>query len=407
MDTIELDHRPVALIFRSPLFNASEGFVQAQAAGLVRYQPVVLGLEHKGHVVAPLRHRLLIPESRLARWRMACGDMTPVLHRLEALRPKVIHAHFGPDGLRALPLARALGLPLITSLRGYDVHLRKAALIASGQCSWIAYALGEARLQRRGALFLAVSDALRRRAIARGFPEDRTLTHYNGVDLDRFRPGPCAVRERVVLHVGRLVEKKGTLALIRAFAAIAAAQPDARLEIYGDGPLRPQLEREAAGLGVGERIAFCGHTSADHVAARLRSAWLLAAPSCTAANGDGEGLPNVVVEAAASGLPVIGTRHAGIPEAVRDGETGLLVPESSVAQLSEALLRLLGDAEMQAAFGRSARQWAEEQFDAASQARRLELLYDEMSLGYARSGSNSPSDQSSCAAAIQMRSPAA
>jgi colanic acid/amylovoran biosynthesis glycosyltransferase len=407
MDTIELDDRPVALIFRSPLFNASEGFVQAQAAGLVRYQPVVLGLEHKGHVIAPLRHRLLMPESRLSRWRMACGDMTPVLHRVASLHPKVIHAHFGPDGLRALPLARALGLPLITGLRGYDVHLHKSALIASGRWSWIAYALGEARLQRHGALFLAVSDALRRRALARGFPEDRTLTHYNGVDLDRFRPGSGAARERIVLHVGRLVEKKGTLTLIRAFAAIAAAQSDARLEIYGDGPLRPQLEREAATLGLGERIAFCGHASADMVARRMRSAWLLAVPSCTAVNGDGEGLPNVVVEAAASGLPVIGTDHAGIPEAVGHGQTGLLVPEGDVGSLAEALKRLLGDAEMQAAFGRSARQLAEERFDASSQARRLEQLYDELSLAYAPSGSNSPSDQSSCAAAIQMRSPAA
>jgi glycosyltransferase involved in cell wall biosynthesis len=407
MDTIELDHRPVALIFRSPLFNASEGFVQAQAAALVRYQPVVLGLEHKGHVIAPLHRRLLIPESRLSRWRMVCGDMTPVLHRVEALRPKLIHAHFGPDGLRALPLARALGLPLVTSLRGYDVHLGKSALIASGRWSWIAYALGQARLQRRGALFLAVSDALRRRALARGFPEERTLTHYNGVDLDRFRPDPYAVRERVVLHVARLVEKKGTLTLIRAFAGIAAAQPDARLEIYGDGPLRQQLEREAAALGLGERIAFCGHASADKVSARMRSASLHASPSCTAANGDGEGLPNVVVEAAASGLPVIATCHAGIPEAVRDGETGLLVPEASVGPLGEALLRLLGNAGMQRAFGRAAREMAVERFDAGAQARRLELLYDELSLAYAASGSNSPSDQSSCAAAIQMRSPAA
>lgn len=407
MDTIELDDRPVALIFRSPLFNASEGFVQAQAAGLTRYQPLVLGFEDKGNVIAPLRHRLLLPGSRIARWRMACGDMAPLLPSVRALRPKVIHANFGPDGVRALPLAGQLRLPLVTSLRGYDVHLQKATLIRSLRWSWVAYALGEARLHRCGALFLAVSEALRERAIARGFPAERTLTHYDGIDLDRFRTGPEGAREQVVLHVGRLVEKKGTLGLLRAFSAIAATHPRARLEIHGDGPLRAMLQSEAVALGLGARVIFRGHTSPEAIAARMREAWLLAAPSCTASNGDGEGLPTVVVEAAASGLPVIGTHHAGIPEAVRHGQTGLLVPEADVGSLAEALKQLLGDAEMQAAFGRSARRLAEERFDAAAQARRLELLYDELSLTYAPSGSNSPSDQSSRAAAIQTRSPAA
>jgi glycosyltransferase involved in cell wall biosynthesis len=379
MDALALDDRPVALIFRSPLFNASEGFVQAQAASLERYQPVVLGLEDKGHVVPPLQRRLVFPPGPLARRRMACGDFGPVLDRLRPLAPRLVHAHFGPDGLRALPLARHLGVPLITSLRGYDVQLGDAALFRSGRLSWMAYALGKPRLARGGALFLAVSDALRARAIARGFPEERTLTHYNGVDLDRYRPDPSMQRGRTVLHVGRLVEKKGTLTLIRAFARAAAACPDARLLILGDGPLRPSLEREAAASGCGERIRFAGHTPADEVARQLQQAWLLAAPSETARNGDGEGLPNVVVEAAAAGLPVVATDHAGIPEAVIDGVTGLLVPEGDQQRLGDALLRLLGDPAMRAGIGAAARQRAETHFDARRQAARLETLYDRLS----------------------------
>jgi colanic acid/amylovoran biosynthesis glycosyltransferase len=379
MHALALDDRPVALIFRSPLFNASEGFVQAQAAGLQLYQPVVLGLEDKGHVTPALRGRTVLPAGRMAGWRMASGDFSPVLKPLSELRPRLVHAHFGPDGLRALPLARKLGLPLITSLRGYDVQLGDAVLIGSGRWSWMAYAMRKSRLMRDGALFLAVSDALRSRAVARGFPERRTVTHYNGVDLDRYRPDPQVRREPIVLHVGRLVEKKGTLDLIRAFARIAPAIPEAQLLILGDGPLRPRLEREARASGYGERIRFAGHRPADEVARQLGKAWLLAAPSVTARNGDAEGLPNVVVEAAAAGVPVVGTDHAGIPEAVADGVTGLLVPERSHEQLGEALLRVLCDPAMQAGFGLAARHLAEERFDARLQSVRLEALYDSVS----------------------------
>src|SRR2546423_8114230 len=107
------------------------------------------------------------------------------------------------------------------------------------------YAIGKKRMQCGGALCLAVSDALRERAIARGYPEVRTLTHYNGVDLDRFRPNVAPREPGLILHVGRLVEKKGTKLLIDAVARLA----DARLAIIGDGPLRAGLERQARELG--------------------------------------------------------------------------------------------------------------------------------------------------------------
>ena len=193
-------------------------------------------------------------------------------------------------------------MPLITSLRGYDVTRSDAALLRSGRLSWMRYALGKKRLQREGALFLAVSDALRRQAIARGFPEERTLTHYNGVDLGRFRPGDAPGEPGLVLHVGRLVEKKGTAVLIEALAGL----PDARLVVIGDGPLRGALERQA-----GPAVRFLGALPPDEVAQWMRRASVLAAPSLTAADGDAEGLPNVVVEAAASGLPVVATRPFG------------------------------------------------------------------------------------------------
>jgi glycosyltransferase involved in cell wall biosynthesis len=352
--------RPVAAIFRTPVFNPTERFIQDQAAALTRWRPLIVGLERKDEAVAAI-----LPESALERALFSLrGRGGSIERRLRAAGPLLIHAHFATDGLKVLPLARALGVPLVTSLRGYDVTRSDSALLRSGRLGWIRYALGKKRLQREGALFLAVSDALRRRAIARGFPEERTLTHYNGVDLERFRPGEAPPEPGLILHVGRLVEKKGTTVLIEALSGL----PGARLAVIGDGPLKGALQRQA-----GPAAQFLGALPAGEVAQWMRRASVLAAPSLTAADGDAEGLPNVVVEAAASGLPVVATRHSGIPEAVEDGKTGFLVAEGDSGALAAALAAALrAGPEM----GRAARALAEERFDRVVLSARLERLYD-------------------------------
>jgi glycosyltransferase involved in cell wall biosynthesis len=355
----DLDQRPLVAVFRSPVFNASETFVRAQAAGLVRYQPLVVGFEDKGHVPPALAGRVLL---------------RPSAARLRDFAPVLVHAHFGPDGLRALPLAARLGLPLVTSLRGYDLSRSTTALLRSGRPSWINYALFRRRLMRRGDLFLAACEALRRRAVARGFPEERTRTHHNGVDLDLFPAGPGGAD--TILFVGRLVEKKGLATLLRAFAVLRAARPSARLVVIGEGPLRAALERSA-----GDGVRFLGWQPVDAVAGWMRRATVLAAPSVAARDGDAEGLPNVLVEAAASALPAVGTDHEGIPEAIVEGETGFLVPEHDAAALAARLAALLDSRALRDRMGAAARALAEARFDFARQMQRLEEIYDELRAG--------------------------
>lgn len=364
--------KPVVAIFRSAVFNASERFIQDQAAALIRWRPVIVGLERKGELVPRLRE-VIVAESageRLA-FRLR-GRSGRIESELRAARPALIHAHFGTDGLLILPLARALGVPLITSLRGYDVARSDGALLRSGRLSWIRYAIGKKRLQHGGALFLAVSDALRKQAISRGYPEARTLTHCNGVDLDRFRPGDAPTEPGLILHVGRLVEKKGTKVLIEALTRIAGA----KLTIIGDGPLRKTLERQARELG--DRVRFLGALPSDDVANWMRRASVLAAPSLTASDGDAEGLPNVVVEAAASGLPVVGTTHSGIPEAIEEGISGFLVPEGDAEALAARLTTLLGSDSLRRDMGAAARRLAEHKFSRQMLTERLESIYDEV-----------------------------
>jgi glycosyltransferase involved in cell wall biosynthesis len=170
------------------------------------------------------------------------------------------------------------------------------------------------------------------------------------------------------------VEKKGTKVLIEALTANALV--GARLVIIGDGPLRGALERQARKLG--DRVRFLGAVTSDEVAMWMRRASVLAAPSVTAADGDAEGLPNVVVEAAASGLPVVGTLHSGIPEAIEDGVTGFLVPEGDAGALAARLADVLGSEELRRDLGAAARGLAERKFDRRILTERLEAIYDEV-----------------------------
>ena len=375
----EGDHRPAVAVFRSPLFNPSETFVRDHVAGLRRYRPVVCGLHRKGDwdvaapvIVAGLRTRISLA---------LLGRSGKLAEALAAERAQLIHAHFGTDGLIVLPVAARLAIPLVVTLHGFDVSRSAVAMARSGRLSWMRYALARRRLFGQAALFLAVSEAVRRRALALGVPADRLVTHYSGVDLDRFRPhGAAAAAPEVglILHIGRLVEKKGTHLLLAAMARLASMRGDARLVVIGDGPLRARLEREVASLGLGGRVAFLGARPRSEVLGWMRRAWLLAAPSLTARDGDAEGLPTVLCEAAATGLPAVTSRHAGNPEAVLDGETGLLVPEGNAEALAAALAAMLADPARRMAMAAGARALAEERFDATRQTERLETRYDEV-----------------------------
>jgi glycosyltransferase involved in cell wall biosynthesis len=369
--------RPIA-VFRSPLFHAHETFVRAHALGLRRFRPLVIGLETKGNIPPTLEAQVLIATAGERAALKLLGRAGGLAARLPGDRPLLVHAHFAPDGLLALPLAEALGVPLVTTLHGYDVSRSRGRMLGSGRLSWMRYALLGGRLARRGSLFLAVSEALRRKALAAGYPAERTIVHYNGVDRSVFRNGSDRPEPGLILHVGRLVEKKGTAVLIRALASVRERRPEARLVVLGEGPLRPRLEAQAAAYGLAHAVSFLGSRPPADVAAWMARAWLLAAPSVTAGDGDAEGLPTVVVEAAAAGLPVVGSDHSGIPEAIVDGETGFLVAEGRVDPLADRICELLGERRLRTSMGKAARALAGEKFDSVRQMARLEAHYDRL-----------------------------
>jgi colanic acid/amylovoran biosynthesis glycosyltransferase len=270
---------------------------------------------------------------------------------------------------RFLFLKDRLRVPFVASFHGYDatkyVDARTPGVYDE--------------LRRKGDLFLPVSEHLRQRLLALGFPAERVRLHRVGINLDHFQPkdwlAQSAARDPCILTVARLVEKKGLDDALQAFATVLHRFPRVRYRIVGDGPDAARLRRLAGELGVAARVEFLGWKTLEEVRTLYHEADLFLLPSVTAPDGDQEGLPKVVVEAQASGLPVVATRHSGIPEAVRDGVSGFLVPEHDPGALADRLLRLLANPQLWPEMGRRGREFVLGPLDARKQTERLAHLY--------------------------------
>ena len=370
---------PEVAIFRHNLFRISEVFITEQARHFRAYHPLFLGRLRQGAPppgVDALAFEDLYPRMALpmAGLQMASRSITPYELLLAGRRPALIHAHFGIEGTYALPLAEKLGVPLVTTFHGFDATLSTAGFFASPAWAW--YPLLRRGLMRRGNLFLCVSEFIRERLLAQGFPPERTQVHYMGVDCAFISPRAPAEEEPVILHVARLVEMKGTEFLIRALAALAPEHAQVRLVIIGDGALRKGLERLALECGVAERVEFLGALPHASVLGWMRRAALLALPSVRTGSGRVEGLGMVVLEAAATGVPSVGTDMGGIRETIVNGETGFLVPERDTAALAARMGELLADAGLRQRMGAAARLRVEQKFDIVRQTAALEEIYD-------------------------------
>jgi colanic acid/amylovoran biosynthesis glycosyltransferase len=194
---------------------------------------------------------------------------------------------------------------------------------------------------------------------------------HNGIALERFpfRAGDAAADGPArIVAVGRLVEKKGFDVLIEAAAILRERGADVAVDIAGAGPLEADLAAQILASGLEERVRLLGPLAQDSMRELVRGARVFAAPCRVGADGNRDGLPTVLLEAMALGTPCVSTPVTGIPEAIRDGSTGLLVPEDDAPALADALESLLADPERRRAISRAGRALIEERFDASRQA---------------------------------------
>lgn len=186
---------------------------------------------------------------------------------------------------------------------------------------------------------------------------------YNGIDLDEFRPTRPVLRPRVIVGVGRLVEKKGFHHLLDAVALLRDQHQQVRLHLIGGGVEEAALRAQACRLDLRDRVTFHGPLTQAETRELVRGAAALAAPCIVGADGNRDGLPTVVLEALALGTPVVSTPVTGIPEAVIHDRTGLLVPAGDVGSLADALARLLDDPALRCRLAEAGRRHVEEHFD--------------------------------------------
>lgn len=307
----------------------------------------------------------------IGEWHAALVAAEPVRHF--GGKFDVLFAHFGPSGLRA-SWYRDAGLvngPLITVFHGFD--------LSSHLCFYSEQMY--APLFHSGDLFLPISRFWQDKLQSMGCPAERIKVHHVGIDCEHFvfQPRTRGPGEPTILiSVARLVEKKGIEYAIQALASLVAAKWDIRYRIIGDGPLLESLKQLVLDLRLSDYVSFLGTKTSDEVAQELDSAHIFLAPSVTSRGGDMEGIPTVLMEAMASGLPVISTRHSGIPELVEEGVSGKLVSERDVPGLAQAIQELAGDVERWAVLGTAGREKVFEEFNINKLNRQLEGMFEQM-----------------------------
>ncbi len=376
------ESKPKVIVFSDHLLYPSETFIRAQASALSTFEPVYAGSRRVKGLDLPEQQTYTInrggARGRLNEYAFKLLGLAPgFTARLRSLHPVLLHAHYAANGLRVLPLARRLGVPLIVTLHGADATATDLRF-QKPHFGHRHYLANKAKLQRNSTLFLAVSEFIRRQLLAQGYPPEKVLVHYTGVNTRVFSPestesGP------LILFVGRMVESKGVEFLIRAAAAVQHQLPAVELVLIGDGPLRADLEKSARQSL--RRYRFLGMQAPDEVRRWMNRASIFCAPSVRIRSGTEEAFGMVYAEAQAVGKPVVAFDSGGISEVVSHGRSGFLAPERDWEGLAKYLFVLLENAPLRKRFGAAGRERMVRCFDLEQRTRVLERIYSNVLSG--------------------------
>ncbi|HZC35420.1 MAG TPA: glycosyltransferase [Chthoniobacterales bacterium] len=292
-----------------------------------------------------------------------------LLNSLIAQKSALLHIYFGNNGVFWLPFIRRSPIPVIVSFHGADAQVGLDTPIAD---------LRLREVFQRAALVLSRSESLAALLKERGCPPDKLQIHRTGIPLDLYAPRrrlqPAGDAWRLV-QACRLVEKKGLRVTLRAFAKFHRQFPAATLTIAGDGPLRRELAMQSDKLGITRNVTFAGFLDGPALAQLFYSSDIFIHPSEVTTEGNQEGVPNSLLEAMATGLPSVSTHHGGIPEAITDRVSGLLVNEADPDALFDALNELARNTELRNSISEKGAETVEKKFNAAEQIRQLENIY--------------------------------
>lgn len=360
--------------------------IYRQITGLRRWETVVLTKERLCDDLYPMAEGALevLPSVRsnfLRRfWLKYVRRQPPIVYRgeygvlanlLERQSVDLLHVYFGHTGVHLLPFLKRWPHPTLVSFHGMDVQTRVNDPSYEGKLR---------ELLQTVSLVLARSHSLQDRLLDLGCPPEKLRLNRTGIPLQAF---PFSERRRPdedawhIIQACRLIEKKGLDDALHAFAGFRQVYPKAQFTIAGEGPLLETLEQLRDELGLHDAVHFTGFLKGNDLAALYKEAHLFLHPSRMTKDQNQEGIPNAMLEAMATGLPVVATLHGGIPEAVRNGQTGLLVPERDRDGLLQSMLKLANEPVEWIRMGAAAATDTASYFEATAQIDRLEGFYDE------------------------------
>lgn len=377
--------KPVVAHAMNTYFSLTSNWIQTQITHHNRYVPIVLagktqnlaGEEVPEYCAISEFSGLVKQASRVGRRLFRYEPMFRLMLRKHKVR--LIHAHFGNYGYSILPLVRATSLPLVTMFYGFD-----ASILPKQNPEWRDR---YRTLFAEGKLFLAEGQHMRRQLLELGCPDSKVIVQHLGINLRDyfFQPRHFTSGEPLkVLVAGRFTEKKGIPYAVEAVARVIKQGVQVKLTIIGDAyPTDENKQNKEAILstiarhGIGEHVNLLGLLPLPELRKAYYTHHVLLSPSVHAASGDNEGgAPVILIEAGASGLPVVSSWHCDIPEVVRDGVTGLLAPERDVEKLAAHLSLLVKNPHLVTDLGIAARRHIEAEYDAVKQSARLEMIYD-------------------------------
>jgi colanic acid/amylovoran biosynthesis glycosyltransferase len=356
--------------------------IYRQITSFHRVRPVVIAqkLENKErfpfsdiHVIKkPTFHflrRLWFKQIADRPWQISPAEVRAVEQVLNETKAQLLHIYFGHIAVLLQPLIRQWQKPSLVSFHGADV------LVDMNKPAYRRATVEMLSLVKR---VLVRSDSLRQAVIDLGCAPEKIEIQRAGIPLadfpsrERSIPGDGQWR---LLQAGRLIEKKGLKTTLRAFARFRKEFPGARLSIAGEGPQLEELQSLARELQIDGAVDFAGFVSQEELRELLYSSHIFLHPSETGRDGNQEGVPNSMLEAMASGLPVFATRHGGIPEAIENKVSGILVNEHDDCALGDALIDCAKDSARLVAMGRAASESVAKNFNQTEQTRRLEEIY--------------------------------
>ena len=375
--------RPVIACYCATFLKPEMLHIYRQITALKRCVPVVIAQKREQTECYPFDHVQIIPKPathflrrvwfrqlRDVPWQISDTELRTLLEVLNKIDARLLHIYFGQIAVHLLPLIRAWKNPSIVSFHGADVTV---------DMNKPAYREATRQMLEAVKLVLVRSESLRRAVADLGCDPEKIEIHRTGIPLEEFpfreRNFVAAATEWRLVQAGRLIEKKGLPVTLRAFAGVLRKYPNATLTIAGEGPMRDELHTLAHELKIAGSVSFTGFISQEQLRQIYYGSHIFLHPSQTGCDGNQEGIPNSMLEAMASGLPVFATRHGGIPEAIENGVSGVLVAERDHEALARALLDATENPVFLSQIARSGAEVVRRDFDLGAQAQRLEDIY--------------------------------